>query len=804
MTRLSAILPGIVLMGISLLMFAYVGYGEATRVYSDMRLQRVVQLGATVQHSLNQFAQSGLPLDQFTGFDRRAEQLAAVDGSIHTVALADARGTPISCVAVHTHADDSDCRERFQAERSGYHGHHQIKDGAIAETERGEILSLPVTDKFGTVGFVLLYVDGPTIRKTVDDAFVPVFLAAGGLFLLYALLQIIIDLKGGTAARRWLTTGFTGTVVVMMAVLVAVMFNLYREGVEGQAEGLARSMAARLAAVAEIGIPISALSGIDEALRDYRRINPQIAAITLSRDGVTIHRIADQQHAVAHAGDGTLSFSQPIDAEGVLTLTAELPLSVVIQAMGAGGRNFAALFFGCMLFATIFFRAVRARREAAAAPRMTGAAGLAVLQPAYFLGILADSLVLSVLPEMSQERVVAEGLSRNLVSLPFSLFFIGLTGALIPASILTERTNLRALFMAGAAAVAAGLFLVGFVESFWALCAGRALGGIGQGILLIAVQAYAFEIVSSEDRVRAAAAQVLGYNGGLIVGTGIGGLLAVFMDDNAFVALAGGVGILALMYIRVALPSLVKAAEDRQPVRLFADLKRVLVFPDFLALLSMIGVTSKFALAGVAIFAMPLVLHRSGYGDDEVGQALMVFAIVTYLVTAVAPRLVAALGSTDRALVVGMVALALGMAGLGLVTGIGGTDGGGVVMPSWLTGLAGTVQGALADFPLPAAMGAAIAVSVALLGIGQGLIAAPIIARVAAGGAAVAVGRDRTIAVYRILERIGHISGPALVGLLLVAASDNSAALASLGIVYGGLAMLYGLATFAMRQRSAA
>ena len=56
----------------------------------------------------------------------------------------------------------------------------------------------------------------------------------------------------------------------------------------------------------------------------------------------------------------------------------------------------------------------------------------------------------------------------------------------------------------------------------------------------------------------------------------------------------------------------------------------------------------------------------------------------------------------------------------------------------------------------------------ALLGVGQGLIAAPIIARVAAGGAAGAVGRDRTIAVYRILERIGHISGPALVGLLLV------------------------------------
>ena len=146
-----------------------------------------------------------------------------------------------------------------------------------------------------------------------------------------------------------------------------------------------------------------------------------------------------------------------------------------------------------------------------------------------------------------------------------------------------------------------------------------------------------------------------------------------------------------------------------------------------------------------------------------------------------------------------MIALALGMAGLGLVTGVSGG-----AMPQWLIVLAVDVQTALEAIPLSVASGAAIGLSVALLGVGQGLIAAPIIARVAAGGAAGAVGRDRTITVYRILERIGHISGPALVGLLLVAASDNPAALAVLGIGYAVVALLYGLASFAMRQRAPA
>ena len=72
--------------------------------------------------------------------------------------------------------------------------------------------------------------------------------------------------------------------------------------------------------------------------------------------------------------------------------------------------------------------------------------------------------------------------------------------------------------------------------------------------------------------------------------------------------------------------------------------------------------------------------------------------------------------------------MAMGMAGLGLVTGVG--DG---AVPHWLLVLSVDVQAALEAIPLSVASGAAIGLSVALLGVGQGLIAAPIIARVAAG-----------------------------------------------------------------------
>src|SRR3546814_11456514 len=80
-------------------------------------------------------------------------------------------------------------------------------------------------------------------------------------------------------------------------------------------------------------------------------------------------------------------------------------------------------------------------------------------------------------------------------------------------------------------------------------------------MLLIAVQAYAFSVVGPSQRTRAAAVQVLGYNGGLIVGTGLGGLLAVFNADHDVLFLGGVVAVATCVYIRFVLPPLVQRSE---------------------------------------------------------------------------------------------------------------------------------------------------------------------------------------------------------------------------------------------------
>lgn len=793
MTALRRVLPGILLTAISLLLFAYVGYGEATRVYVQIRLERIQQLGATLQTTVSQFANSGLPLDQFGGFDRRSQQVRTVDSAILAALVTDVDGRPIFCEA------DTAVRERLcrQAVDSGSQQAGWTATPQHRGPETDVAVSLPIKDKFGVVGHVVLHVDQTRIERIVDDAFHPVFVITGGLFALFTVAQLVLwGWRGEAARQRWLTPVFLAVLAINLAVLTTVMFDLYRKGTEGQAEALARSMAARISAATELGIPLSSFSGINATLEEYRRINPNIAAISLLDQSKVLYSVEDQRVALGLA-DGVferLTFDLPIQdsPDHNVVLSVELPVSVVLAAMANGARNFLALFFGCTVFALMFLRAVREGQGAAGSGDTAGR--LALLRPAYFLGIFADALSLSMLPEIAKETVHAEGLPTEWVSLPFTLFFVGLTAALLPASYVTGRIEVRRLFLIGAAAVGGGLFLVSLVPEFWALCVGRAIGGIGQGTLLVAVQAYAFDVVGSGERTRAAAVQVMGYNGGLIVGTGLGGLLAVFNPDRDVLFVGGLVAVAACLYILFVLPALPHRQQaSESSVSLIGAVGRLARAPDFMAVLGLVGITSKFALAGVAMFAMPLVLHQAGYQDDEVGQALMVFAVVTYLITSIAPRLVGRLGSIDGVLTIGMVMLAFGIGMLGLL--VAPLDGAAPppFVPIWVVALASDLQNALGSSIVPVATGLAVVVAIAALGVGQGLIAAPVVARVADSRVANAVGRERTLAVYRLAERAGHILGPTLVGPVLLAAHGNATPLTVFAVIFAGMAVLYGI-----------
>ena len=70
-----------------------------------------------------------------------------------------------------------------------------------------------------------------------------------------------------------------------------------------------------------------------------------------------------------------------------------------------------------------------------------------------------------------------------------------------------------------------------------------------------------------------------------------------------------------------------------------------------------------------------------------------------------------------------------------------------------------------------------------ILGISHGFIQAPIITHVSNTQAAEQMGRSQATSLYRLLERVGNVGGPILVGTLLVYSDYNAGMITWIGLL---------------------
>jgi hypothetical protein len=87
----------------------------------------------------------------------------------------------------------------------------------------------------------------------------------------------------------------------------------------------------------------------------------------------------------------------------------------------------------------------------------------------------------------------------------------------------------------------------------------------------------------------------------------------------------------------------------------------------------------------------------------------------------------------------------------------------------------------------PAGLTLMLVAGILVLGVSHGCINAPIVTHVATTPAADVLGPGATASLYRVLERIGHVAGPAVVGQILVVGHESLTALGWLG---GGMIVL--------------
>ncbi len=769
-----------VVSGLSLLLLIYVGLGEATRVYQQFQVEKLFAQTRVIQSAMEQFLRPGLAMKNFIGFNSLSERIIDSDPSIVAIAVFDRAGR-----AIFTTGDP----------RIGLLKNNPLTDieSKVANDVRSDgrhtQVVLPLHDRFEIVGLLAISVPHVLAVARVERQFKPLMIAAAAAAVAFGLFVGVGGTRLTGTRRRWLAIAYAATFLGMSVSVVVALVSLYSEGAQAKTSALANSLGQRLNSIFQSGLNITEIQGLDKVFVEYQQLNPDISAAGLIVDKlIAIHTDARQVGRAWTSDPTTYEYQVDLTRPAGRDITTRpggrdirlfvaLPVDVIYRQIGRSVKNFTALFVASAFMALLFLQLAGSVRRSQDLPKPKSSEmeehelELDIIKPVFFVGVFVEHLTYPFLSQFLQELVHVSRISPIGTSALFMSYYLFFAASLIPAGHLAQRRSPRSLMYGGLVLSALGLAMLAFDPNFITAFCARAISGIGQGILFIAVQSYILNATTSERRTQGASIIVFGFQGGMISGMAIGSLLVGQLGTPGVFVLAATIAIAMSLYVRVMVPDIrriVASTEERlsEAGVVWRDLLRVISSADFIRTMLMIGIPAKAVLTGVIIFAMPLLMTRMGYAQEDIGQILMVYAAGVLVASSVISRLVDRSGKTDGVLFAGALA-----SGVGLII---------ISMTGWPTAHYGAT--------------ALLVIGTAVVGIAHGFINAPVITHIANSHLATAIGPPSATATYRLLERLGHIGGPLIVGQLFVSSGPEPEIIGLLGagiIVFGLIFILH-------------
>ncbi len=763
-SRLIDALTMLAVAGLSLMLLLYVGHGESLRTYEQFHIDKLLGQTRLIQDTLESFVRPGFPIRQFAGFSHLAEPVMAADATVAGIATLDAAGQAV-----------------FQAGEPGasdIRGAERVTSGDGYDIYRvGDRIKvvMSLTNRFERIGSVVVAMNLREIDASVDAVFQPLLLLAACAALAFVALTFGLGDRLDVKGSHWMSATFGIMFVIVASFVVAALLSLYAEGAQAKARSGAAALAARLHDAVAFQINLGELEGLDNILADYQRLNPDVSAVAIVANG----------RAIAHSNRklaGTSWTSQPSSYQLEIPLApeadvhapklvAEIPKSVIYSQVGRSAKNFVALFVASALLAALFMELARALRQAGkGAFEPKGAAGptrlqVSLVKPAYFMAVFVENVSYAFLPQFMREVVANFGLSPSYVSAPFMAYYLCFALALLPAGRLELRIGSRPLIVGGLILSGASFILIAIAPYFPVVMLARAVAGLGQGTLFIGVQSYALANSDSGQRTQAAGIIVFGFQAGMLSGMSIGSLLITNIGVEGVFILAALVAAIASAYTYFVIPNFRMEQQpdilnrSRGAIRDFVDMLRD---SQFLRTMCLIGVPAKAIMTGVVLFALPLLLSKQGFRQEDVGQIIMLYAASVVIVSNIAARQVDRSGRVSAMLFWGAMLSSLGL----------------------MLAAASSLSPAFDWNHAPTLATASLLIGIVVLGLAHGFINAPVITHVADAPIASRLGASSVAATYRFVERVGHVAGPLAMSqmFLLVGQSWNALCWVACGV----------------------
>lgn len=354
----------------------------------------------------------------------------------------------------------------------------------------------------------------------------------------------------------------------------------------------------------------------------------------------------------------------------------------------------------------------------------------------FFLLIFAESLSLSFFPIfVAQFYNPAFGLPKPVViGIPITVFMLVWAITMPFAGTWCDRIGYRLAFSVGAAMTTIGLVLTAYSTSLADLLLWRSITAVGYGIVYVTTQAYITVFVSTKEATQGQAMFLTSFFTGSLSGAAIGGILVDRLGFAMTFLLSAGLSAIAALYVLRSLSDETARTVTRRTLAL-ADFKLLLRHKHFAIVAFLSAVPAKVALAGFLYYSVPLYLKDLGYSQSITGRVMMAYGLAIILVGPVVARL------ADRArtrrwrfVMLGGYAAALAM-----------------TVPLFVDDMTGAV---IAVIGLGVAHAIGVSPQMTLINDGCGETVREI-------------GQATAVAIFRLVERIGTITGPILLGAMI-------------------------------------
>ncbi len=186
--RLTNMAARVLVLALSLLLLAYVGFVEAYRNYPQFEIDKVAAQGEIVQNSMETFLLAGLPLEEFPKFSTLTQPLLESDQSIAQIRVTNLQGQVTFSnaqrkgVLASTVSRFVPSKLHFQERR-----YQVMEDGSLYQ------VILPLRNKLETVGKLEMVIPKAAIAKAINAHFALVAIAIAVFLFVHALVASFGD-----------------------------------------------------------------------------------------------------------------------------------------------------------------------------------------------------------------------------------------------------------------------------------------------------------------------------------------------------------------------------------------------------------------------------------------------------------------------------------------------------------------------------------------------------------------------------------------------------------------------------------